>query len=540
MSKYLFLDSFYSQLYSPETIPYFKSSDVEYWLHPNHFSAWISQTPTFENIESQIKHKSKTYQNRSLISSVLKRQYQKAKISVLQEKNLNSIAQTNGFTVICAHQPILFTGPLYFIYKICNTIALTHSLKAKFPQYEFIPIYYCGAEDHDMEEIGQVRLFHKRFQWNVNEKKASGRLSVSGLDNLIEELDEMFQRELFAKPLISKLKEIAQDSSTYVDFYKELIDELFRDYGLLFFNPDDLDCKTAFAPIMIKEIQEQFTLKLSTETSGSLYSKTGEVQAHARDYNLFYLDKQGNRDRIIKDKDSFKTHDGEMLGDQNSLATLIQNHPQDFSPNVLIRPLYQEFLFPNLVFVGGGSEIQYWMQLKSCFEFNNISFPLLYRRMSAQFIENTTLKKLKNLKIEFSSCLKSLELSQKEFVIRNSNSNDYVQSFLNQWKDAWKKLSDSLSPLDPQYKTILEVEHTKLTQGMLHLEQKIQKHDKLKLEGELKQLEAIYSQLFPDGGLQERNQGGLAYYFKFGPQWIQFLIDTAKSCDNHFVVYQTQ
>ena len=134
---------------------------IDYLKDEEKLQPFFNRYPTLENFSKQIEEKRNHLINRELLVSVLYRQNQKISLSKETKSNINALLDENTFTITTGHQPCLFTGPLYFIYKIVSTINLCKSLSRKYPNTRFVPIFWIASEDHDFEEISEVRIFKK-------------------------------------------------------------------------------------------------------------------------------------------------------------------------------------------------------------------------------------------------------------------------------------------------------------------------------------------------------------------------------------------
>src|SRR5215207_698531 len=146
--------------------------------------------PNLQGIEETIRKKQQQSVDREMLVHVLQEQYASLTPSAAVAKNIGLLTEANTFTVCTAHQPNLFTGPLYFIYKILHTIKLSSFLKAQLPNYNFVPVYYMGSEDADFAELNHTYVEGKKLEWKKEQKGAVGRMVVDKtLVQLIDELE---------------------------------------------------------------------------------------------------------------------------------------------------------------------------------------------------------------------------------------------------------------------------------------------------------------------------------------------------------------
>ena len=313
--------------------------------------------------------------NRSLLVNELRKQYN-GSLTTQQEQYLQALLQENCFTICTAHQPVIFTGPLYFIYKIFHAIKLADELAKKLPAYKFVPVYYMGSEDADLEELGHINIEGQKLVWHTDQKGAVGRMVVDkALLKMIEQLAGQLGVEPFGKELISLFRLSYQEGLTIQQATFTLVNELFKEYGLLIFIPDNAALKKEFETVVNKELSEQFSHAAAVETIKEL-SVHYKAQAGGRDINLFYL-KDNYRERIERDGERYVVKAMQLHFSKEEILQEVELHPERFSANVILRPLFQEMILPNIVFIGGGGEMAYWLELKKVFEAAGVHFPML-------------------------------------------------------------------------------------------------------------------------------------------------------------------
>ena len=360
---------------------YFSSLIVDYLDQKSSLNSLYNRFPTIENFEAQITEKEANYnqENRKLLVAVLQKQNQNSTISEATQNNILALAQANTYTITTGHQLNLFSGPLYFLYKIISTINLAYELKAKYPQSNFVPIYWMATEDHDFEEINYFNFKGKKFRWNKESSGPVGRLSTEGLDAVFE----VFAQELGSGSNAEKIKELFRKSylghATLTEATRFLANELFGQYGLVILDADSTELKRTLIPYIKDELENQTSFKTVQKSIEKLENYS--VQVNPREINLFYIE-DNLRERIIFEEDKYFVNNTKISFSKDQILSELENHPEKFSPNVIMRPLYQEIILPNLCYIGGGGEIAYWLELKAFFEAVNITFPILLVRNS--------------------------------------------------------------------------------------------------------------------------------------------------------------
>lgn len=508
-----------------EDIDELKSLDKHYWNKPSDFKNLIQGEPDLAYLQSQIEIKTKSYRNRTLLINILRRQYASFD-SVWVDSLLMPLASDRCFAITCAHQATLLGGPLYWWYKIAHTVALAREATRLFPDYQFVPLYYCGSEDHDFEEISSVNLFGKRIAWKSNQEGPVGRMSVEGLQSVISEIKSLFMNDPDGILRVDEIEKILINSTDYISFYRNLVHYFFKGTPLIFFNPDDEQAKSAFAEYAVREIQDQMIFHQSQKSVSVLSSMGYQPQAHIRVLNQFYI-REHYRKGIYSDGHRFHTKDLKYQWSPEEIKEEIFAHPARFSPNVVMRPLYQELLLPTVIFVGGGAEMAYWLQLKSVFDAQGMPYPILWRRFSAIIFTSGMLDKLTKLGIQWDkSCLK-IHLLQQYYLEGHSSILQRVQTTQDQLKELLKEHHDQAGNFSQSFQQSLSADLTRLEQQIDKISQRILKEEKLQHESDLNKIMKIKESLFPEGGLQERSESGLQYFLQYGHEFAENLINFA-------------
>jgi bacillithiol biosynthesis cysteine-adding enzyme BshC len=368
-------------------IPYrkinFLSTLVKDYLSESaELSSFYCRYNTIDSFRNQMEEKSQFPIDRMNLVDVLKKQNQVIDLSDLTQSNIESLESTDTFTITTGHQLCIFTGPLYFLYKIVSTINLTLALKEKYPSKHFVPVFWLASEDHDFDEINHINLFGQTIRWDSSQGGAVGRMKLSDFSSVLEDLNLIMGKGQNAKRLKAIFHK-AYSSANLAQATRVLINELFKDDGLVIIDGDDVQLKKSFVDIMKKDIQDHSFYPLIASQSEKL-SENYKAQAYVRECNFFQLE-QGSRNRVLDRLD----------------AKEIDSNPEKFSPNVLLRPLYQEMILPNLAYIGGGAELSYWMQLKTAFKSVDIPFPILVLRNSVILTTPSQIDKINHLGFSF-------------------------------------------------------------------------------------------------------------------------------------------
>ncbi|MFZ4544139.1 MAG: bacillithiol biosynthesis cysteine-adding enzyme BshC [Saprospiraceae bacterium] len=488
-----------------------------------------------KGFEQVFADKAKDDCDRALLVQTLQEQYSAFDDFPKVRKNINSLLQDNCFTVITAHQPNLLLGPLYFVYKIMGVIRLSKVLNDKYPSRKVVPMFVIGGEDHDFEEVNHIQLFNKKLVWENNEKGSVGMMNTSSLVSVLDELQKILGESENAKEIFELISKNYRGFSEYHTATQGLLNDIFGRFGLVVINMNSVALKRRFIPHMVREITEQTSHQLVTTTQDRLQALGFKPQAFPREINLFYLQPQ-LRERIVFDGEFYTVLNTDIRFTSSEILSEINKHPEYFSPNVVMRPMYQEFIIPNLAYIGGGGELAYWLERKTQFESFGINFPMLIRRNSILWIDEAGVQKMAKLELEANELFMEVELLIKNYVVKHSAVTIDLSSekvVLEQTYNSVEKLAVSI---DSTLEKVVAAEKVKLLQGLEILEAKMIKAEKNKQDTAIQQIRTLVQKYCPNGGLQERTDNFLPYYIKYGPDFFDQLLQICDPLKKGFIV----
>jgi bacillithiol biosynthesis cysteine-adding enzyme BshC len=473
--------------------------------------------------------------NRTELVEVLTQQYQNVKTNRSVNHNVKLLANENTFTVTTGHQLNLFTGPLYFIYKIVTTITLALELKLAFPDQNFVPIYWMATEDHDFEEINHVSVDEKNISWIEQTNGATGRLSTKTVAAAVMAYKGYLGISKNGRKLAKLVENAYLENENLADATRVLVNSLFERYGLVIINADDARLKKQFSEIIAEDIINQHSAKLTEKTSEALTHKGYKTQVNGREINFFYL-KDNLRERIIEKDDHYLVNHTDINFSKEQLLAEIKSHPEHFSPNVIMRPLYQEVILPNIAYIGGGAEVSYWMQLKANFDFYKVDFPVLLLRNSALVIDKRSAENLKKLGFKLEDAFLSTAELQKIWVKNNSNADLSLTNELNSIRLLFDQIKTNAGKIDKTLTLSADAAKTKTNHLLSNLEKKLYRAEKRKHEVSLKQIENVKNRLFPTGVLQERVLNIAPMYVNYGEDFLSTLIENFQPLGGDFTL----
>jgi len=491
---------------------------------------FYNRRPELAAFEAQIAEKQAAYspEARQRLVADLRAQYAElgGEVPPAVAANLDLLARDTTFTITTGHQLNLLTGPLYFVFKIVTAVKLSQDLKAAYPQHDFVPVYWLATEDHDFAEINSFPLFGKTYSWAGPGGEAGlggpvGRLALSGLD---EELLSQLPPEVPAA-----FREAYTGSQNLSEATRRLATSLFGEYGLLCLDADRPALKQALKPLLEKELTEQFSNQAVQATNGRLTAAGYKPQVYSRPLNLFLLTDAGKRERL--EPDAAPSHlPAELLA-------LAQAEPERFSPNVVLRPVYQEILMPNLAYIGGGAEVAYWFQLKEVFAALGVPYPIVLPRNSAMYLSRANAGKLAKLGLTTTDLFKPLAELKKQVGAQLGQEEISLAAQQQALADAFQQVQELAQRLDPTLVKTVAAEAQKAAGSLAGLEKRLSKAAEAKHETAYAQLTALKDKLFPDGGLQERTDNVLSILIN-NPGFIGQLLACFEPLALEFAVVQ--
>jgi len=480
-------------------------------------SPFYSVPPTIEGFKEAIKAKSFSSGFRATLVEVLKEQYASINAPSLVLENIDALSNHKTFTVTTGHQLNIFTGPLFYIYKLVATINLAKELNETYPEYRFVPVYWMGSEDHDFEEINHLYINNKRYEWQTDQRGATGRFNTEGLKEVLDQLPG--RKEVFENAL--------KKHTRLSDVVRDYVNALLGDEGLVVLDADDARFKKEFIPVLEDELFEEKTIKLVEDQSNALDEAGYRQQLNPRELNLFYLE-EGLRARIEKDETGYSVVDTDIRFTKAEIKDLLKTNPERFSPNVILRPVFQETILPNLAYVGGPSELAYWFQLKQVFDHFKLAFPVLVPRSFVMYIGMATCHKIRKLNINYKDLFLREDLFINKYIKTHSKNELDLDNAKKQLSELFIKLREKAIGVDSTLGALVESEHKKGEKSISRVEYKMLKAEKRKRQDELRMLNEVYNNLYPSGTPHERKENLLSVE---EPQFIEFLLGLLNPLD---------
>ncbi len=459
--------------------------------------------PTLSGFADQIAEKADSFpaHHRQVLVNTLRRQYEKINISKATDQNIDALSDPKTFTITTGHQLNIFTGPLYFIYKIVTVINACNRLKEAYPEFNFVPVYWMASEDHDYDEIKSFRLYGKKYTWETSQQGAVGRFHTKDFKKLLAEVpgDIDIFRQAYSK------------SDTLADAARQYVNALFGDSGLVVLDADARDLKALFTPVLNEDVFNHTTLKLVSETDKKLADLGYKAQVFCRDINFFYLDND-LRARLEARDGRYHVVDTPLQFSAEEMQALISSEPEKLSPNVILRPLYQEWILPNLAYVGGPSENVYWLQLKKVFDHFEVPFPMLMPRNFAVIVDHTIERKREKTGLDLTAFFEEKNYLFNDWVLHHAHKDLTVGAERDTIAEIYDQLKARAASIDKTLGPFVAAEGARVMNSLEKIERKMLRAEKRNHSDKLRQIEEVKDALFPNGGLQERVDNFLNFY----------------------------
>ena len=475
---------------------------------------------TLEGLLQKIKDTTFSSPKRKVLVNRIKSQYQLYHLPV--PKNLDELLKENTFTVTTGHQLGLFGGAKYFIHKIVSTLKLSQILSENFSDYNFIPIFWLASEDHDFEEVSKAKLFNKTIEAQTHLKGAVGRMPSSIFTQAYQELYSILSNEE-EKKLLKELFDENSPSSTLSEETTRWVSQLFNTTDLIIIDADDKELKKEFTSIMRDELTQKKAIKSISKTNEQLKSKGYKTQVTPREINLFYLD-DNLRERIFEEEGLYKVLNTNLTFSKKEMQQELENNPQKFSPNVILRPLYQETILPNLAYIGGPGELSYWLQLKELFSNYNTPFPVLVLRDLYTILSPKVLRQIEKLNLTLEDFFLDEKALIEQYIKKNNISQLNIKKQLEQLDQIKEEIIQQTQNLDASSVNTVEITFHKFNKELNKIEKKVLKNTKKKEETNLNKISKIKERILPNGKLAERLECFIPDYLSFKEQYLEKLI----------------
>jgi bacillithiol biosynthesis cysteine-adding enzyme BshC len=471
-----------------------------------------------------------------LVDSMGKRYEEYGLLNIGTEVWLKILSNPDTRTVTTGHQLCLFGGPAYFVYKIAATIKLARQLSTE--KHPVVPIFWLASEDHDFEEVNHFKLGDRAYRWNRDSGGPTGRMSTEGLEEVCKQLKEGLGNMPNSDYLVKLFEDSYLNSKNLSEATFKLVHAIFEGQEILCIEPDDPALKRLFIPQIRMELSEHQSKAEVMKMTTQLEEMGFKGQMHPREINLFYLTDEV-RTRIVLEGDNYSTVEGNWAWTREEILKEVEEHPERFSPNAGMRPVYQEVILPNVAYVGGGGELAYWLQLKGIFDHMEIPFPVLFPRNSALVIPEACSRKMEQIGMEDDGIFRPFEDHLDRLLKMNQAFDGFEEEHM-MFEGLKEKVRNRFTKAEKGMEEYAGANMRKMEKVLEQLEKKFKRMMKQKEEINIQKLEFLYDQMCPKGVLQERVQNFAYGRMAIGSDFVPLLIEHFDPFQFNLVIFKAE
>ncbi|MBM4159107.1 MAG: bacillithiol biosynthesis cysteine-adding enzyme BshC [Ignavibacteria bacterium] len=500
--------------------------------------------------------KSRTYAGNKIfrrndLADILKTQNKFFNSSETTFYNIEKLKNNNTFAVVTGQQVGLLTGNYYTILKPISTIKLCERLKTRFPDFEFVPVFWMETEDHDYIEINNISVFDaknelKKIEYFTKGETKERYLTPTGrilIDEHFEDFKKNLRNNILQTEYTEELFEIIEKSYrigiSLGTAFARFFNYIFENNGIIFIDPNDNEIKKLLRPVFEKELNTYpETCEIIIRATAKIEEKLYEPQIKPKPINLFYI---CDDERFLIEpgtKDAFSLKNTRKKIGKEEMYDLLYKSPENFSPNVVLRPICQDYLLPTAVYIAGPSEIAYFAQLKQVYDFYEIKQPVLYPRVSATILENRVCNFINKYNINYDDLFDEQKIINSVLKVIGENK---VEEIFSKFNDNYNSLcyqcEKELSRIDVNLIGSFKNKSQKYLENLEILKHKFEKVQEKKNAETVNKVKLINENIYPQKKLQERIINISYYLNKYGPEFIENLMKNIDIEDfNHQII----
>jgi bacillithiol biosynthesis cysteine-adding enzyme BshC len=491
--------------------------------------------------KSLLKRVSQRSLDRSSIVQILGDQNRNFHCGVRTLANIDLLLNDNTVAIVTGQQVGLFTGPLYTILKTLTTLKLVETLTQRYPDYNFVPVFWLEGEDHDFEEVNSIKTLSasndvQEFRYELKRSSDEQNLGAVGkiefddtIESLFGNLDESLIQTEFKPKVLELFRTAYQKGMTFNRAFAHLMNVLLENSGLVFLDPNDKEVKQLLAPLFAKELAETPKFcKMVIDQSAEL-ERQYHAQVKPKSLNLFFFH-HGGRYLLEPRPDGYSLKGTRQHLTKEFVEQAVKTSPELFSSNVVLRPICQDWLLPTLAYVAGPAETAYFAQLKPLYDAVNIPVPIIYPRASATILEEKAGKVLERFSISLVDLFRDVEIVKQKVAgeVAELNLDEVFGGTLLSVQEALEGIAPVLQTIDPTLLGALENVSRKTTVNIEGLKERAVAAQKRQHEVSLRQIEKVANLVFPQSNFQERELNVVYFLNKYGLEFLRWLYGELK------------
>jgi bacillithiol synthase len=503
-------------------LDYISPNEDDYKKLKPFFNAHFRDNEEFFKVIDEKVHSynSNRYFDKNVLIDILKRQNIDFGGDEHTVQNIELLKSDDTFAIVTGQQVGLYTGPLYTILKTITTIKLAKNLTERFPQFNFVPVFWLESEDHDIDEANHVYLINKQnelvrvgYESEAEEedsaKKSAKPVGSIKLDEMINSINEQLRSSLIDTDFKDKLMSIVTKcywaESDYKTAFAEMMTELFKGQGVIFMDPGDAEVKRLMIPIFERELRTSPKLCEIIITTSAELEKHYDLQVKPKVINVFFLH-NGNRLLIEpRDEGKFALRNSKRRFESEELLNLLQENPELFSPNVVLRPICQDYLLPTIAYVGGPGEISYFAQFKPVYQHYGITMPVIFPRASVTIIESKISKFMNNFNVKLEDIFHHNFLVSKVVdKLSEIKVEDEISKYMDDFNKIFYDMRNMTVKVDQTLLNTVDNMKEKLKQNIEQFKSKLINAQAKKSETTTTQIDKVVNNIYPNHNLQER------------------------------------
>ena len=501
------------------------------------FFAWHPQRDWMKCIETRLNN----YTNRSNVKEILQNQNLKWTKAKQTFQNIDHLGLTNTVAVVTGQQVGLFGGPLYSLYKAISTIRLAERLQSQYTDFNFVPVFWLEAGDSDFSEINRVELLNEEndpVAFSLPENKEDHRsvylrkIPIE-INSVLQKFIDLLPHSEFRDDILNAYKNIYSSGNYFHDAFADWLQYMLKDHGLVIINAMADEFGRLNKQIYLKAIRLNNQLKQEFDKINQKLTALGyhnQVVWGDKQTLLFRQSEDQNRMKIETEAGKFYLPDNsgkDNFKEKELLADIDQN-PNVFTPNVTLRPILQDFLLPTIAYVAGPGEISYAAQLKPLYHAFGMVSPVFYPRVRITLIESKINRLVDKFNFTYDEIFSLRENLRHKYVshISSQQFGEFWDSSINKIENIFSEIEDELLKIDPTLKSSVEKTVSNVQQVVQKLQYKANQALDNKMNTELRQIEKINKNIFPDGDFQERKLNAVQYLSRYGMDFVNLIFSS--------------